>query len=171
MVLRDKARRIKLLILDVDGVLTDGRLWYTADGETLKAFHVHDGLGIKRLQQVGIEVALISSRENQAVSRRANELGIRHVFQGQHDKRIPFEQLLSQLKLSETEVAYAGDDLPDLPLMQRVGLAIAVANAVPTIQAQAHWKTEKSGGEGAVREICDFILEQVALISEAHKVS
>lgn len=154
----DTFRYVKLLILDVDGVLTDGRLWYSTDGEVLKVFHVQDGLGIKRLLQAGVEVAIISSRENQAVFRRAKELGISHVFQGERDKCIPYEELLSQLQLEEKEVAYVGDDLPDLPVMQRVGLAIAVANAVPAVHSSAHWSTTKRGGEGAVREVCDLIL-------------
>lgn len=156
--LQDKVRFIKLLILDVDGILTDGRLWYAADGEALKVFHMHDGLGIKQLLQAGIHVAIITSRENKAVSSRATELGIRYVFQGQSDKMVPFKQLLSQLKLSENEVAYMGDDLPDLPVMKCASLAITVPNAVSAVQAQAHWKTKKLGGEGAVREVCDFIL-------------
>ncbi|AAO90289.1 3-deoxy-manno-octulosonate-8-phosphatase KdsC [Coxiella burnetii] len=155
---QERARRIKLLILDVDGVLTDGRLIYSSRGEILKVFHVHDGLGIKQLLKAGIEVAIISSRKSKAVSRRAAELGIRHVFQGQPDKRIAFKKLLSQLKLDEKQVAYVGDDLPDLPIMQQVGLAIAVTNALPAVQQQAHWKTRKEGGQGAVREVCDFIL-------------
>lgn len=161
-ILLNKFRQIKLLILDVDGVLTDGRLWYSADGEMLKIFHVQDGLGIKRLLRSGVEVAIISSRENQeAVFQRANELGISHVFQGEHDKCIPYEQLLSKLKLNKKEVAYVGDDLPDLPVMQRVGIAIAVANAVPLVLLSAHWSTKKCGGEGAVREVCDLIVPPI----------
>ncbi|QTS84127.1 KdsC family phosphatase [Coxiella endosymbiont of Amblyomma nuttalli] len=156
--LQDKIRFIKLLILDVDGILTDGRLWYTANGEILKAFHVHDGLGIKQLLQAGIHVAIITSCKNKAVSFRATKLGIQYVFQGKCDKLLPFKQLLSHLKLSENEVAYMGDDLSDLPIMQCVRLAITVPNAVSIVQAKAHWKTKKSGGEGAVREVCDCIL-------------
>ncbi|WP_264435567.1 KdsC family phosphatase [Coxiella endosymbiont of Dermacentor marginatus] len=161
-ILLNKFRQIKLLILDVDGVLTDGRLWYSADGEILKIFHAQDGLGIKRLLQAGVEIAIISSRENQeAVFQRANELGISHVFQGEHDKCIPYEKLLLQLKLNQKEVAYVGDDLPDLPVMQRVGVAIAVANAVPLVLSSAHWSTKKCGGEGAVREVCDLIIPPI----------
>ena len=161
-VLLDKFRQIRLLILDVDGVLTDGRLWYSTDGEVLKVFHVQDGLGIKRLLQADIKVAIISSRENQAVFRRAKELGISHVFQSEYDKRIPYEELLLQLQLDEKKVAYVGDDLPDLPVMQRVGLAIAVANAVPEVHSLAHWSTKRRGGEGAVREVCDLIVTSVS---------
>lgn len=153
-----KFRCIKLLILDVDGVLTDGRLLYSTRGEELKVFHVQDGLGIKRVLEAGIEVAIISSGKNQTVFRRAKELGITHVFQGANDKRIPYEELLSQLRIEEKEVAYMGDDLPDLPVMRRVGLAIAVANAVPIVHSTAHWSTTKQGGEGAVREVCDLIV-------------
>ncbi|AUJ59030.1 KdsC family phosphatase [Coxiella endosymbiont of Amblyomma americanum] len=158
IVLSNKFHQIKLLILDVDGVLTDGRVWYSADGEVLQVFYVQDGLGIKRLLEAGIEVAIISSRENRAVFLRARELGILHIFQGEHDKSIPYEQLLLQLHLEEKMVAYVGDDLSDLPVMQRVGLAIAVANAVPEIHALAHWSTKKIGGRGAVREVCDSIV-------------
>ena len=157
-VLLDKFRQIRLLILDVDGVLTDGQLWYGTDREILKVFHVQDGLGIKRLLQAGVEVAIISSRKNRAVSQRARELGISYIFQSERDKRIPYEKLVSQLQLDEKEIAYIGDDLPDLPVMQRVGLAIAVANAVPEIHSLAHWSTNKRGGEGAVREVCDLIM-------------
>ena len=156
--LQDKVCFIKLLILDVDGILTDGRLWYAQNGEALKVFHVHDGLGIRQLLRAGIHVAIITSCENKAVSSRATELGIQYVFQGQRDKMLPFRQLLSQLKMSESEVAYMGDDLPDLPVMQCVRLAITVPNAISAVQAKAHWKTKKLGGEGAVREVCDFIL-------------
>lgn len=157
--LLNKFRQIKLLILDVDGVLTDGRLWYGTDGEILKVFHVQDGLGIKRLLKADVEVAIISSRENQeAVFRRAKELGISHVFQGERDKRIPYKKLLLKLELDKNEVAYIGDDLPDLPVMKKVGVAIAVANAVHAVHSLAHWSTKKCGGEGAVREICDLIV-------------
>lgn len=159
-VLLYKFRQIRLLILDVDGVLTDGRLWYSADREVLKVFHVQDGLGIKRLLQTGVKVAIISSQKNQAVFQRARELGISYIFQSERNKRIPYEKLVSQLQLDEKEIAYIGDDLPDLPVMQRVGLAIAVANAVPEVHSSAHWSTNKRGGEGAVREVCDLIMSR-----------
>ena len=160
--LLNKFRQIRLLILDVDGVLTDGRLWYGANGEILKVFHAQDGLGIRRLLQANVEVAIISSRGHQkAVFLRTRELGISHVFQDEHDKLIPYKKLLSQLKLNENEVAHIGDDLPDLPVMQKVGIAIAVANAVHAVHSSAHWSTKKCGGEGAVREVCDLIVPPI----------
>ncbi len=156
--LRQKARRIKLLILDVDGVLTDGKICYTSDGKELKFFHVHDGLGIKRLQQTGVDVAIISSRDSVAVQTRMQELGIKHIYQGQKDKLTAFEKLLTDLQLTPEMTAFAGDDLPDLPVLERVGLAIAVKNAVDTVKKAADYQTKRSGGEGAVREICEMIL-------------
>jgi len=129
--IRERAARVRLAIFDVDGVLTDGRLIYAADGHELKAFHVHDGLGLKRLLANHVEVAVITSRMSMLVTERMAELGVAHVYQGQDDKLACFEQLLHALKLGPDEVAYTGDDLPDLAVMQRVELAIAVANAHP----------------------------------------
>jgi 3-deoxy-D-manno-octulosonate 8-phosphate phosphatase (KDO 8-P phosphatase) len=152
---------IQCLILDVDGVLTDGGIWLTAQGEELKRFHVHDGVGIKRIQNAGITVAVISGRSSGSVSARMAELNVRHVYQGCADKLSVFNKLINELKIKPTEVAYIGDDLPDLPVMQIVGLGIAVANACPEVKAAAHWLTEKNGGFGAVREACDKILAQL----------
>ena len=156
--IRERAARVKLAIFDVDGVLTDGRLIYAADGHELKAFHVHDGLGLKRLLANHVEVAVITSRMSMLVTERMAELGVAHVYQGQDDKLACFEQLLHALKLAPDEVAYTGDDLPDLAVMQRVGLAIAVANAHPWVRERSHWRTRLSGGAGAVREVADLIL-------------
>lgn len=156
--LRERARRIRLAVFDVDGTLTDGRLWYTGDGRELKAFHVHDGLGLKRLQAAGIEVAIISARMSHAVSVRAQELGIVHVYQGNRDKRVVLTELLDALHLGAEQTAFVGDDLPDLPAMDMVGLAIAVANAQAAVIAHVHWQTRARGGEGAVREVCDMLL-------------
>ncbi len=153
-----RASRIKLAVFDVDGVLTDGKLWYAADGHELKAFHVHDGLGLKRLLANGIEVAIITARLSPLVTERMAELGVAHVYQGQSDKLACFEQLRSALKLELADVAYTGDDLPDLRVMLRVGLAIAPANAHPWVAARAHWHTGHSGGSGAAREVCDLLL-------------
>jgi 3-deoxy-D-manno-octulosonate 8-phosphate phosphatase (KDO 8-P phosphatase) len=149
---------IKCLILDVDGVLTDGSIWLNEHGVELKRFHIHDGLGIKRLQSAGITVAIISGRSSQAVTARMTELQVPYVYQGCADKLAVFNQLIQKLGIKPSEVAYAGDDLPDLPVMRVVGLSIAVANACPEVRACAHWLTEKTGGNGAVREICDRIL-------------
>ncbi len=158
--LTNKLSRIKLLILDVDGVLTDGRLHYSADGENLKVFHVHDGAGIKRLQNHGVAVAIISARTSAAVSKRTNDLGVQHVYQGQSDKTLAFNELLQKLDISAEAIAYMGDDLADLPVMQQVGLKIAVANAIAPIREIADYLTLNSGGHGAVREVCELIIAE-----------
>lgn len=159
--IREKAAQIKLLILDVDGVLTDGKIWFTASGEALKCFHIHDGYGIKKLQKAGITVAIISSRGNKALISRLNELNIKHYYLDQENKLDCYLTLIEQLDINPEQVAYVGDDLPDLPIMQQVGLSIAVANAVPIIRKTADWHTQRSGGKGAVREVCDLILSKV----------
>lgn len=156
--IRDRAAGIRLAVFDVDGVMTDGRLSYTEDGREIKTFHVHDGLGLKRLLANEVEVAIITARMSPQVARRAAELGIAHVHQGRSDKLECFQHLLAALKLGPEQVAYTGDDLPDLPVMRRVGLAVAVANAHPWVRERAHWRTRLRGGEGAVREVCDLIL-------------
>jgi 3-deoxy-D-manno-octulosonate 8-phosphate phosphatase (KDO 8-P phosphatase) len=156
--IRERAAGIKLAIFDVDGVLTDGSLIYAADGHELKAFHVHDGLGLKRLLANHIEVAVITARMSMIVTERMADLGVAHVYQGQDDKLACFEQLLHALKLRPDQVAYTGDDLPDLAVMQRVGLAVAVANAHPWVRERAHWRTRLPGGSGGAREVCDLIL-------------
>jgi 3-deoxy-D-manno-octulosonate 8-phosphate phosphatase (KDO 8-P phosphatase) len=154
----ERARRVQLLVLDVDGVLTDGRLHITAQGEETKVFHVRDGSGIVAVLRAGIDVAIISGRDSAAVSRRASELGIRHVFQGIADKRAAFDALLAQLGLDAGTACCVGDDTPDVPLLERAGLGIAVADAHATARAAAHWTTPSPGGHGAVREVCDLLL-------------
>ena len=149
---------MRLAVFDVDGVLTDGRLYYGAGGEELKVFHVHDGQGLKRLQKTGITLAIISGRDSAAVTRRMQDLGIEHVFQGDEQKLPIFERLLKRLGLAAEQCACVGDDLPDLPLLQRAGLAVAVANARPAIKEAAHYVTVSEGGRGAAREVCDLIL-------------
>jgi 3-deoxy-D-manno-octulosonate 8-phosphate phosphatase (KDO 8-P phosphatase) len=156
--IRERAARVKLALFDVDGVLTDGRLLYTDDGRELKAFHVHDGLGLKRLIANGIEVGIITSRMSHMVTERTAELGIAHVYQGQTDKLACYEELIHALKLEHGQTSYCGDDLPDLRVMARVGLSIAVANAQPVVTERAHWRTQRRGGEGAAREVCDLLL-------------
>lgn len=156
--IRDRAGRIRLAIFDVDGVLTDGKLIYSEEGREIKAFHVHDGLGLKRLLANGVEVAIITARNSRVVAHRMAELGIAHVYQGQGDKRACLQQLLNALDVPADCAAYTGDDLPDLRAMSEVGLAVAVANAHPWVRERAHWRTRRNGGEGAVREICDLIL-------------
>ena len=153
-----RAAKIRLAVFDVDGTLTDGRLWYGEDGGEIKVFHVHDGLGLKRLQANGVQVALITARISHPVALRAEELDITHVYQGQGDKRACLRELLDALHLTAEQVAFVGDDLPDLPPMHIVGLAVAVANAHPWVAEAAHWQTAKDGGMGAAREVCDLIL-------------
>jgi len=149
---------IALLVLDVAGVLTDGRLYYGPRGEVLKVFDVKDGFGIKQLMRAGVAVAIISGRRSPAVTRRARELGIRHVFQGAHDKLAAFERLRRRLKLQAYQCACVGDDVPDVPIMRVAGLAFAVADAHPAAIQAAHMATPSSGGRGAVRDICDLLI-------------
>jgi 3-deoxy-D-manno-octulosonate 8-phosphate phosphatase (KDO 8-P phosphatase) len=156
--LQQLAAGITLVIFDVDGVFTDGRLFFGPNGESLKVFHVRDGYGVKRLAAAGITVAVITGRSSTAVARRMAELGVEHVFQGDHDKVPLYERLIRELGIAPTAVAYMGDDLPDLPVMQRVGLPAAPANADPEILALSRWTATRSGGDGAVREFCDFLL-------------
>jgi len=154
-----RAAKIRLVAFDVDGTLTDGRLWYGEDGRETKVFHVHDGLGLKRLQANGVQVALITARISHPVALRAEELDIAHVYQGQGDKRACLLELLDALHLTPEQAAFVGDDLPDLPPMRLAGLAVAVANAHPWVVEQAHWQTRLGGGMGAAREVCDLMLQ------------
>ncbi len=162
--IRARAARVKLAVFDVDGVLTDGKLWYSDDGRELKAFNVQDGFGLKRLMANGIEVAIITGRISHIVTERTAELGIAHVYQDQDDKLACFERIVSALKLSPEQCAYTGDDVPDLPVMRTVGLSIAVANAHPSILDHAHWQTRLAGGSGAAREVCDLLLSSQGML-------
>lgn len=155
---RDVARDLQLLVLDVDGVLTDGRLYYSESGHETKAFHIHDGLGIKLLQRSGVEVAIITGRSSQLLERRARELGIERVIQGREDKLTALEELLEPLQIEWQHIAYMGDDLPDLAAVRRVGLGMTVANANPLLRQHADWISQLPGGAGAVREAAEFIL-------------
>jgi 3-deoxy-D-manno-octulosonate 8-phosphate phosphatase (KDO 8-P phosphatase) len=150
--------RVKLLALDVDGVLTDGGLYCTESGEEIKKFNVKDGLGLKQLMASGIEVALISASSSQATLHRAKKLGITHVFTGVDDKLATLKTLCQMLKLELRDVAYMGDDRVDIPVLGVVGLPITVADAIAEAKACAVYITEKGGGQGAVREVCDLIL-------------
>ena len=154
-----RAQAIRLLILDVDGVLTDGRLYFGPKGETLKVFHVRDGHGLKMAQRAGIEVAFVSGRRSDAAYHRAKELGISRFHEGVRDKVAVMEEILAAMRIQPAEVAAVGDDLVDLPLMGRVGLSVAVADAAPEVVAAAHWVTSLPGGRGAVREVCDLLLK------------
>ncbi|HLB42997.1 MAG TPA: HAD-IIIA family hydrolase [Gammaproteobacteria bacterium] len=156
--LREKAKAIRLLILDVDGTLTNGHLYYDVNGEHLKCFHVHDGLGIQLLQKCGVEIAVISSKKSDAVLYRLNQLGIKHIYLGQDKKLLAYHSLKQQLQLHDNHVAYMGDDLPDLPLLRRAGLAITVPQAPEVIRKRVDFITVREAGNGAVREACEFIM-------------
>ncbi|HEX4052469.1 MAG TPA: HAD-IIIA family hydrolase [Steroidobacteraceae bacterium] len=149
---------IRLLVLDVDGVLTDGRLRYGPYGERDKVFHVRDGHGIKAVRAAGIDVGVISGRRSAAVQRRCRELGIGHLLQGVEDKGAAFASLIARLGVTASQCACIGDDVPDLPILQQAGLAVAVADAHATALAAAHRRTRAAGGFGAVREVCDWLL-------------
>ncbi len=155
---RKTAAAIRLLVLDVDGTMTDGRLYFGPRGEALKVFHVRDGLGIKRLGAAGIHVAVISGRNSKMASARCRELGVEHVIQGAEDKVRAFEKLRTRLKVAASESACVGDDAPDVPLMKAVKLAFAVADAHQDALRAAHVVTTLPGGQGAVREVCDYLL-------------
>ena len=155
----EKAKKLKLLILDVDGVLTDGKLFFDNDGNEYKSFHARDGHGIKLLRQTGVEVAVISGRKSNSVALRMKSLGIEHVYQGHENKLAAFNEVLQKLNITPDQAAHMGDDLLDLPLMTRVGLSIAVADANFAVFERADWCTHLPGGNGAVREACDFIMQ------------
>jgi 3-deoxy-D-manno-octulosonate 8-phosphate phosphatase (KDO 8-P phosphatase) len=152
------AQKIKLLLLDVDGVLTDGRLYYGNSGEELKAFDIQDGLGIKLLQRGGIKVGIITGRTSSLLKRRAQELDIQPLIQGREDKLTALNELLEDMDITLEEIAFVGDDLPDLVVLLRVGLGITPANGNHILASQALWQTKKSGGNGAVREVAELIL-------------
>jgi 3-deoxy-D-manno-octulosonate 8-phosphate phosphatase (KDO 8-P phosphatase) len=154
----ERARAVRIIGFDIDGVLTDGRLWYGNDGSEAKAFHVHDGLGLKLLQQAGIVTVVISARASDAAQRRLGELGVTHVHLGVRDKLPLFEQLIKALGLSWYQAAYMGDDLPDLPILTRVVLPATVAEAVAAVRLRCHWQAERPAGAGAVREFAEFVL-------------
>jgi 3-deoxy-D-manno-octulosonate 8-phosphate phosphatase (KDO 8-P phosphatase) len=154
-----QAKNIKLIIFDVDGVLTDGGLYFSDDAVELKRFNSLDGLGIKLLKQNAIEVAVISARNSKNVAHRMKNLGIEHFYQGQNDKVVAFNKLIKELSLQAEQVAYMGDDIIDLPVMRKIGLPIAVANAHELVKENACFVTEKIGGHGAVREVCDLLLK------------
>ena len=163
---KSKANNIRLVIFDVDGVLTSGGLQFDNEGHEYKTFNSLDGHGIRMLLTSGIQVAIITGRKSEIVSHRMNDLGVDLIFQGYRDKRPAFEELLNKTQLTTDQIAYMGDDLPDLPVMSRVGLAIAVRNAHSFVKQNAHWITASAGGTGAVREATDFILQSQNLLDE-----
>ena len=149
---------IRLLVMDVDGVMTDGKITYTGDGQELKSFNIKDGLGIKRAQAMGIETAIITGRSSPMVERRALELGIAHLVQGREDKLAALSDLLDQINLSLDQVAYIGDDLPDLTAIESVKLGACPADAATEVKSKANWISTRAGGDGCVRELCDLLV-------------
>lgn len=168
--LLNKAKNIRLLLLDVDGVLTDGRLYYGNNGEELKAFNIQDGLGIKLLQRNGIQVGIITGRSSELLARRASELGIELVIQGREDKLTALGEILDGKHASYQmeEIAFLGDDLPDVAVIRRVGLGVAVANATSFVIENAHWQTATKGGDGAVRELAEMLLQAQGKLESTH---
>lgn len=156
--LLQRAARVRMLVLDVDGVLTDGSLYFDNQGNEMKAFSTRDGLGMRYLADNGIELALITGRRSHIVEQRAASLGITHVYQGRNDKLEAFNDLLRQTGMSPEHVCYAGDDWIDIPVLDRVGLAVTVADADEVVKGRVHWITQRAGGHGAVREICNLVL-------------
>jgi len=162
----ERAAQIKLVIFDVDGVLTDGSLFLGDDGLEYKAFNSRDGHGMKMLQKSGVTIAIITGRTSKVVEYRMQSLGIEHVYQGQLDKRHAFAELLEKLNLDANEVAYVGDDVVDLPVMSKVGLAIAVQDAHSMVLKHAHWQTPSCGGRGAGRDVCEMLMEARGVLQE-----
>ena len=155
----NKLSKIRLIIFDVDGVLTDGRLYYGQHGECMKVFHAKDGYGIRQAKEQGYRLAIITARESAFVQKRAEDLGIEHVFQNAKDKKPVFEKLCQELGMEYEQVAYMGDDVLDLPVMQLVGFAGCPADAWPIVQSSCHWISTRKGGKGAAREFCELIVQ------------
>jgi 3-deoxy-D-manno-octulosonate 8-phosphate phosphatase (KDO 8-P phosphatase) len=162
----EKAARIRLLIFDVDGVLTDGSLFLGDDGQEYKAFNSRDGHGIKMLQKHGVMVAIITGRSSLVVEHRMRNLGVTHVYQGKLEKLPAFEELITSLGVTAGQTAYVGDDVVDLPVMRRVGLAIAVQDAHPLVVRHSHWQTPHGGGRGAARDACELIMEAHGVLQQ-----
>jgi 3-deoxy-D-manno-octulosonate 8-phosphate phosphatase (KDO 8-P phosphatase) len=163
----DKAKNIELVIFDVDGVMTDGSLFMGDDGQEYKAFNSLDGHGMRMLQEGGVNAAIITGRKSNVVEHRMNDLGITRVYQGYRDKIPAYEALLKDVNLEKGQIAYVGDDVVDLPIMTQVGFAIAVQSAHPYVKKHAHWITQSNGGRGAVRDVCELILEAKGLLQQA----
>lgn len=163
----ERAKNIRLALFDVDGVLTDGNIYIDSNGNELKTFNTHDGHGIRLLQHYGVKVGVITGRSSKALEYRMQDLGVKHVHQGCADKFDVYQKLLSDLNLNESQTSFVGDDIVDLQVMSRCGLAIAVANAHSFVKKHAHAETSSAGGHGAVREVCELILEAQGLLAEA----
>jgi 3-deoxy-D-manno-octulosonate 8-phosphate phosphatase (KDO 8-P phosphatase) len=155
----ERASRIRLAIFDVDGVLTDGSLFIGDDGQEYKAFNSRDGHGMTMLRQTGVTLAIITGRSSEVVRIRMTSLGINHIYQGIQDKLMAYEELKQSLNLTDEAIAYVGDDVVDLPVLRRAGLAVAVADAHPLVQRHAHWRTASPGGRGAARDLCELLME------------
>ena len=154
-----KVKPVKLLLLDVDGVLTDGSITYTDEGSEIKTFHVRDGFGMRQLQKAGVKIGIITARSSKALLRRAQDLSITHIHQGIRNKVEAYEEIRNSLKLEPSEVAFMGDDWIDLPLLKKAGFSAAVADAMPEVKKAVDYVTRMPGGRGAVREVCDLIVE------------
>ena len=154
-----RARNVRLMAFDVDGVLTDGTLYVAGEGEELKAFNILDGHGLRMLRDAGVQLAILSGRESRAVTRRAQELGIQHVHQGLAEKLPAFEALLARTGLDPDRCGFVGDDYPDLPVLLRCGFAASVPGAPEAVRSRVHYVTRAAGGRGAVRELCEFVLD------------
>jgi 3-deoxy-D-manno-octulosonate 8-phosphate phosphatase (KDO 8-P phosphatase) len=165
--IQEKARQIKLVIFDVDGVLTDGSLFLGDDGQEYKAFNSRDGHGIKMLQETGVQIGIITGRTSEVVRIRMESLGIEHVYQGKRDKLPAYQELRDKLQLTDAEVAYVGDDVVDLPIMRQVGLAIAVNDAHPFVTQHAHWQTPHPGGRSAGRDVCEMLMDAQGNLQKA----
>ncbi|MGM0563841.1 MAG: 3-deoxy-manno-octulosonate-8-phosphatase KdsC [Pseudomonadota bacterium] len=163
----ERAAHIRLAIFDVDGVLTDGTFLIGDDGQQYKAFYTKDGQGLRMLQDAGVTVGIITGRTSEVVKHRMAELGVEHLYQGQRDKVGAFENMLDNLQLKPEEVAYVGDDVIDLPVMRRAGLAVAVRDAEPLVKQYAHWITPRQGGYGAVRDVCEMMLRAQGKLDQA----
>ncbi len=154
-----KAKNVKLLLLDVDGVLSDGKIYFSNDGEEIKSFNTLDGHGIKMLRKSGVEVGIITGRQSAIVEKRARDLGVHLLIQGREDKFQALQEMLNDFPCELDNIAFLGDDYPDLTVMTRVGLSLSVANAHREVSQRSHWQTAIKGGEGAVREACDLIMQ------------
>jgi len=168
-IIKEKAKNIQLLALDVDGVMTDGKIYFSAQGDELKAFSILDGQGIKTLINNNIQVAIITGRTSPLTARRARDLGIEHILQGREDKKVALQELSNELEISFDNIAYVGDDLPDLSAIIHSGLGITVPNAHYFVKENADYCTSVTGGLGAVREVCDLILSAKGLLENVHK--
>lgn len=165
--LHARIKKIRLLILDVDGVLSDGKIYFSNSGEEMKCFNTLDGQGIKVLQQTGVEVAIITGRKSKLVEKRANDLGIKLLMQGREDKFDALTEMLANFPCDLNRIAFMGDDLPDLRVMIKVGLSLSVFNAHPEVTKRSHWQSTERGGNGAVRQACDLIMDAQGTYEEA----